>query len=113
MKNDKDVESRDDVDVAKQTTARMDEEESRVQDERPAETFNISLTEADVHMVGDRLVLAQIVQLLSYIRHAVKNNMKGAITLRFGQEVANAEFNFDANGFQVPDLIPQDEVQIN
>lgn len=77
---------------------------------------NISLAEADVHMFGDRLILAEITQLLAYIRNAVKNNAQAEIRVVIGQSsdtVANAEFMFDANGCQVPDLVVQKEIAIN
>ena len=77
---------------------------------------NISLAEADVHMFGDRLILAEITQLLAYIRNAVKNNAQAEIRVVIGQSsdtVANAEFMFDANGCQVPDPVVQKEIAIN
>ena len=67
-------------------------------------------------MFGDRIVLAQITQLLSYIRHAVKNNIKAEIQLVIDNSdstVANAEFMFDVNGCQVPDCVTQSKWWIN
>lgn len=74
---------------------------------------NLSLTDTDVHIYGDRTVIAQVIQLLSYIRHAVKNNMDTQIIVKFGKEIANAEFTFDVNGCEIPDLIPPAETEIN
>ena len=108
-------EALDEIDVAKKTMSEQDQQDVQElqtgYDEQALQ--NLSLTQTDVHMFGDGVILMQIVQLLSYIRHAVKNNMETEITLKFGREIANAEFNFDANGFVVPDLIPKREVQIN
>ena len=76
----------------------------------------MTLTEADLHMFGDKAVLAQVTQLLSYIRHAVKNNMKTEIRLVLNDSestVANAEFMFDVNGCQVPDCVTRPEWWIN
>ena len=105
----------DEIDVAKRTLGEQDQQEMQEvatgYDEQALR--NLSLTQTDVHMFGDGAILMQVVQLLSYIRHAVRNNMETEITLKFGREIANAEFNFDANGFVVPDLIPKGEVQIN
>lgn len=78
-----------------------------------AQAANVTLTETDVHMVGDRVVIAQVVQLLAYIRHAVKNNMKTDVKVEIGGTVANSEFMFDVNGCQVPDLITQQVAKVN
>lgn len=104
----------DEVDLARQVNKELDTNEKNEYKYSRAEVElrNISLTETDVHMVGDGIVIAQIVQLLSYIRHAIKNNFNGEITLQFGQELANAEFNLDVNGCEIPDLIPPDKVQL-
>ena len=80
------------------------------------ELANVTLAEADVHMFGDRAVLAQVAQLLSYIRHAVKNNARAEIKVVVNgsdSTVANAEFMFDVNGCQVPDCVAQPEWWVN
>ena len=67
-------------------------------------------------MFGDRIILAEVTQLLAYIRHSVKNNMSTSISVKIGggkDTVANAEFMFDLNGCQVPDCVTQSEWQIN
>ena len=77
---------------------------------------NVTLADAEIKMFGDRTVLAQIAQLIAYIRHAVKNDMPTEIKLsicKSDSTVAGAEFMFDLNGCQVPDLVPQPEVFIN
>lgn len=104
----------DDVELARRINQDLDNEENAAGYGRQSlELQNISLTEADMHMVGDGIIISQVVQLISYIRHAVKNNSSCEIKLKFGRELANAQFNFSVNGFQIPDLIPQPEVQIN
>lgn len=77
---------------------------------------NVTLADAEIKMFGDRTVLAQIAQLVAYIRHAIKNDTPTEIKLsicKSDSTVAGAEFMFDLNGCQVPDLVPQQEVFIN
>ena len=106
----------DEVELAKRTMAEQDEQEILDRQIKGNQLQNVSLTDADLHMFGDRAVLAQVVQLLSYIRHAVKNNMKAEIKVVVDDSdatVANAEFMFDVNGCQVPDCVTQPEWWIN
>lgn len=106
----------DDIEVAKRAMSEQDEQEALDEQIRSNNLKNVTLTEADLHMFGDRTVLAQVTQLLSYIRHAVKNNADTEIRLRIcGSEdtVANAEFMFDVNGCQVPDCVSQPAWWIN
>ena len=77
------------------------------------DTHNNNLVETTVRFLGDRTLIAEIVQLLAYIRNGVKNNVKGSITVSLGQTVANPNLMMDVNGFQVPDLVIQDKIQIN
>lgn len=77
---------------------------------------NVTLADAELRMFGDRTVLAQVAQLLAYIRHAVKNDEPTEIALKVcGSDatVSGAEFMFDLNGCQVPDLVPQPEAYVN
>ena len=77
---------------------------------------NVTLADAEIKMFGDRTVLAQIAQLVAYIRYAIKNDTPTEIKLsicKSDSTVAGAEFMFDLNGCQVPDLVPQQEVFIN
>lgn len=115
-KNRKDEEHLDEIDAAKKTEAAIAEAEAMEEQMRSNNLKNVSLTEADLHMFGDRIVLAQVTQLLSYIRHAVKNNLKTEIRLVIDNSdstVANAEFMFDVNGCQVPDCVTQPKWWIN
>lgn len=115
-KNRKNEEHLDEIDAAKKTEAAIAEAEAMEEQIRSNNLKNVSLTEADLHMFGDRIVLAQVTQLLSYIRHAVKNNMKAEIRLVIDNSdstVANAEFMFDVNGCQVPDCVTQSTWWIN
>lgn len=74
------------------------------------------MADAEIKMFGDRTVLAQVAQLIAYIRHAVKSNEPTEIKVsicKSDSTVFGAEFMFDLNGYQVPDLVPQQEVFIN
>lgn len=106
----------DEVELARKTMEDQDQQEELDRQIRENQLVNVSLTEADLHMFGDRIVLAQVTQLLSYIRHAVKNNLSAEIRLKLCSSentVANAEFMFDVNGCQVPDCVTQPEWWIN
>lgn len=67
--------------------------------------YNNNLVDTNVHLMGDATVIGQVVQLLAYIRHALKNNIKGKIEVDIANTVANVDFMMDVNGFQVPDLV--------
>ncbi len=77
------------------------------------DSHNNNLVETTVRFLGDRTIIAEIVQLLAYIRNGVKNNVKGDIVVTLGQTVANPSLMMDVNGLQVPDLVVQDKIQIN
>lgn len=75
--------------------------------------FNKNLAEVNIKMIGDNTTLCQIVLLLSYIRHAIKNNIKSNIDVKIGEKIANGQLMFDVNGLEIPDMIIQDKVEIN
>ena len=77
------------------------------------DNHNSSLVETTVKLIGNKTVIAEVVQLLSYIRHALRNNAKTDINVKIGTTVANVDFMFDVNGMQVPDLVVVPETNIN
>lgn len=77
------------------------------------DNYNNNLVETNVRLVGDKTVVAQVVQLLTYIRHAVRNNMKTKIEVDIANTVANVPFMMDVNGMDVPDLVTVKKVQVN
>lgn len=77
------------------------------------DSHNTNLVETTVRFLGDRTIIAQIVQLLAYVRNGLKNNAKGSIEVKLEQTIANPNFMMDVNGFEVPDLVMQDKIQIN
>lgn len=83
------------------------------QSQKELDAYNSNLVDTNVHLMGDSTVIAQVVQLLSYIRHALKNNMKTKIEVDLPNTAANVEFMMDVNGMQVPDLVTVNKVQVN
>ncbi len=77
------------------------------------DNYNNSLVETNVRLMGDKTVVGQVVQLLAYIRHAVRNNLKTSIEVNINNTVANVPLMFDVNGIEVPDLVTVDKVQVN
>ena len=77
------------------------------------DNYNNNLVETNVRLMGDKTVVAQVVQLLSYIRHAVRNNLKTSIQVDIPITVANVPFMFDVNGVEVPDLVTISKAQVN
>lgn len=75
--------------------------------------FGKNLAETNIKMIGDQSTLCQIVLLLSYIRHAIRNNMQTDINVKIGKKIANGQLMFDVNGLEIPDMIVQDNVEIN
>ena len=66
------------------------------------ENYNNSLKQVDIRLMGDKTIIAQTIQLLAYIRHAIRNNLKTNINISIENTVANLDYMFDANGMQVP-----------
>lgn len=77
------------------------------------DNYNSNLVETNVRLMGDKTVVAQVVQLLSYIRHAVRNNMNTTIEVDIANTVANVPLMMDVNGMEVPDLVTVKKVQVN
>ena len=77
------------------------------------DNHNNNLKQVDLRLMGDKTIIAQTIQLLAYIRHAIRNNLKTNIKVSIENTVANLDFMFDANGMQVPDLVTQDQMRIN
>lgn len=74
---------------------------------------NANMVETNVRLLGDRTIIAEIVQLLAYIRNGLKNNQKTVINVHLMQTVADPVFTFDVNGMQVPDLVLNKDIQVN
>ena len=75
--------------------------------------YNNNLVDTNIHLMGDSTVIAQVVQLIAYIRHALKNNVKTKIEVDLPNTVANVDFMMDVNGQQVPDLVTVGKARVN
>ena len=54
-----------------------------------------------------------MIQLLAYIRNAIKNNKRQDIKVTIGKNIENGKFLFDVNGQEIPDLKAQPILEIN
>lgn len=77
------------------------------------QSLNTNLVDTIVHFVGDKTTIGQIVQLLAYIRHAVKNNIETDINVSICKNVVGTELMFDVNGQQINDYKTQPHADIN
>lgn len=77
------------------------------------DVINKNLVETTVRFLGDVGTISQIVELLAYIRHGIKNNMNTKITVQIGKNIANTPFVFDVNGQEIKDYILQPVIEIN
>lgn len=74
---------------------------------------NLKVGNSELRMIGDKIVLIQVVKLLAYIRHALQNNLKTSINVKIGEKIANVDFKFDVNQLPIDDLITQKEIMIS
>lgn len=96
----------------------MENEANIVQEEQPKDLskesmFRRNVVDSDVRLIGDKMTICQVVQLLAYIRHAIKNNLQTEIKVKIGGKIANSDFMFAVNGLEIPDYITQPEAEIN
>jgi hypothetical protein len=88
-------------------------DKSLVSREMSNEQFNPNLVDTQIKIIGDRRPVNQVIKLLAYIRHAIKNNLQTEIKVKIGHNVVNSDFLFDVNNFEIPDLITQKTIEIN
>ena len=74
---------------------------------------NLVENPTNVKMIGNFDTICQIVNLLAYIRHAIKNNEQREIKVKIGSKVSDGKFMFDVNGLEISDKIAQDFIEIN
>lgn len=106
-KNDKSM-SLDTLDIEK-----FNKEQFKFNNIGELENYNLSKVTTDMQFLGDKYVIGQIVQLLSYIRNAVNNKTQMTIEVKIGNTIANPDLMMQVNGFEVPDLTAQNSIQIN
>lgn len=75
--------------------------------------YNQNLNDTNIHVFGDNMLICQVVQLLAYIRHAIKNNLQTEIKVKVGNNIANSQFAFDVNGLEIKDYITKEEIELN
>ena len=86
---------------------------SSSQEVQNIDIVNKNLVETNVKFLGDQTTITQVVQLLAYIRHAIKYNMQTEILLKIGQKIINTPFAMTVNDQEISDYITQPEVEIN
>lgn len=69
--------------------------------------------ETDIKIIGEKSTNAQIVVLLSYIRHFLQTQTSGEITVNIGKNVNTNFFAFQVNNQEIPDILPKEEININ
>lgn len=75
--------------------------------------INSNLVETNIRFYGDVKTITQIVQLLAYIRHAIKYNLKTDINVKICHNIINTPLVMDVNEQEISDYITQSNVEIN
>ena len=78
-----------------------------------ATVFKSNLVETDVRIIGDSQAISQVVLLLAYIRHALRNNLHTKIEVEVGKDIANVDFAFDVNQQEIKDYITKESITIS
>lgn len=78
-----------------------------------ATVFKPNLVETDVRIIGDSQAISQVVLLLAYIRHALRNNLHTKIEVEVGKDIANVDFAFDVNQQEIKDYITKESITIS
>ena len=78
-----------------------------------ATVFKPNLVETDVRIIGDSQAISQVVLLLAYIRHALRNNLHTKIEVEVGKDIANVDFAFDVNQQEIKDYITKENIIIS
>ena len=78
-----------------------------------ATVFKPNLVETDVRIIGDSQAISQVVLLLAYIRHALRNNLHTKIEVEVGKDIANVDFAFDVNQQEIKDYITKESIIIS
>lgn len=81
--------------------------------EQNVDVVNKNLVETNIRFLGDKTTIAQIVQLLAYIRHAVKYNLQTEINVKIGHKIMNTPLAMDVNEQEISDYVTQPEAEIN
>ena len=82
-------------------------------EQQDVEIINKNLVETQIKILGDKTTISQVVQLLAYIRHAIKYNLSTNIDVQIGKYVMNTPFAMEVNGQEIQDLVTQNKAEIN
>lgn len=77
------------------------------------QALNLSQTVTDLRLIGDREIIGQVVQLLAYIRNALRAGATSHIDVEIGTEIAGPVFTFDVNGCEIKDITAVKQTKIN
>ena len=105
--------TRSDLNVSSKKFTAEEEEELLQKQMRENQIKNFKIGNSEVRLIGDKIILVQVIKRLADIRHAIQNGMKTSIDVKIGQRIANAEFTFDVNQLPIDDLITQDEIVVS
>lgn len=104
--------------AAKATTPEIEDQSNKTREQMAAEMEqNIfaskELTNSVVRLIGDKITICQIIQLLAYIRHAIQHKKPAKIELNIGSKLADGELLFDVNQQEIRDYVTQPYLEIN
>jgi len=69
--------------------------------------------EHTIEIFGDKTTQVQIVELLSMIRHSIRNNEPADINLHIAKNISNGSFFFTVDRRDADDLYPTTDFSIN
>ena len=76
-------------------------------------TIQSKLVESSIKVIGDKSTVCEVIQLLAYIRHAIKNKEQIKIEVNVGSKVNSDFFVFQVNEQEIKDYISQEYIEIN
>lgn len=76
-------------------------------------TNQSKLVESNIKVIGDKSTVCEVIQLLAYIRHAIKNKQQIKIEVNVGSKVNSDFFGFQVNDQEIKDYISQEYIEIN
>lgn len=76
-------------------------------------TIQSKLVESSIKVIGDKSTVCEVIQLLAYIRYAIKNKQQIKIEVNVGSKVNSDFFGFQVNEQEIKDYISQEYIEIN
>lgn len=84
-----------------------------MQENNEKKTNQSKLVESNIKVIGDKSTVCEVVQLLAYIRYAIKNKQQIKIEVNVGSKVNSDFFGFQVNDQEIKDYIAQSYIEIN